>query len=133
MKKTTTNVYPKISEEDAIKMILDEFPELSKEMNNEQGNFYYQIGSILGNFTQDAIDNGDKVKFKRICELFRKIFMNASSSVKNALYVSYLEDLNFQDGKKDRQWALAEMPKIMLEAYNEIMNYLENLFQKKIK
>ncbi|MCB0744845.1 MAG: hypothetical protein KDC67_13135, partial [Ignavibacteriae bacterium] len=67
----------------------------------------------------------------QICELVRVVFLNSSGDIKNALYVSFLEHLNFQDTKKkSRSWAYEIMPKIMQEAHSDIIKYNNELHDK---
>jgi len=52
---------------------------------------------------------------------------DGDEDVKNALYVSYLEHLEFQDGKRARAWAKAAMPPALHEAWQSVTDYNEAL------
>lgn len=112
-----------ISKGNAIKLITDKFPVLSQEIKNEQGNIYMQVAALT-RYTQKTIDNRDEIMFLQICELFQQLFSIASPPIKNALYVSFLEQLNFQDSNRaNRQWAYQKMPGMMKDAYHAISSY----------
>lgn len=60
---------------------------------------------LFRRFTQDAIDRGDRDLVIRCFQLADWVFANADHVVKNAVSVSYLEDLEFHGS--GREWANA--------------------------
>ena len=91
-----------------------EFPELSSILDEDAGLFYLQVGS-LARCTQAAIDDGHREEVKRQFEFVRKADLAGDREVQNALGVSYLEHLNFQDGKRHRSWAWDLLPEPLKE------------------
>ena len=86
-----------------------EFPELSSAFDDDAELFYLQVAS-LRRHTQAAIDAGDRAGVKKHFEFIRRAELNGDWGVHNALGVSYLEHLNFQDGKRHRSWAWDLIP-----------------------
>ena len=115
-----------ISGEEAVAKIEAQFPELAEDLHDEDGLLHLQV-AVFSRLAQKAIDDGDKPKFARVCELFRILFLNGSPELINALNVSFLEHLNVTDGKKKRAWAYAAMPQLMKKAFDEITEYNRRL------
>jgi hypothetical protein len=82
------------------------FPELAPELDDEtwRGLLHIETG-CFARYTQDAIDRQDQQEVARCTEFALVAWSQGSSEVQNALGVSFLEHLNFADGKKPRQWA----------------------------
>jgi hypothetical protein len=74
------------------------FPEMSSAFDDDAGLFHLQVGS-LASHAQAAIDAGDRGEVERQFEFVRNASLAGDPEVQNALGVSYLEHLNFQDGK----------------------------------
>ena len=89
-----------------------------------------QIGS-LSRMTQYLIDNQDKDNLKKAYDLALDLITNGNDKVINALNVSYLEHLNFKNGKVNREWALTFMNPRLRKHHKEMMDYLYNLFKNK--
>ncbi len=117
---------------EAVQRIEREFPTLSSELHDEiwDGLLHLQI-SVFSRFAQAAIDAGDRLLFKRICGLFLELFKNGSAELVNALNVSFLEHLNFDDGKELRHWAYDSMPEGMRVAYEEMEDYNRQLHKNR--
>ena len=109
---------------EAIRRIENEFPQIAGELHDEinEGLLHLQI-SEFSHLAQSFIDSEDKPNFERVCKLFLELFYNGESDLINALNVSFLEHLNFKDGKKQRSWAYNEMPKKMRMAFDEMEEY----------
>jgi len=86
-----------------------EFPELSAELDDDAGLFYLQVGALVRP-TQNAIDYGNRARLEKYFEFVRKADLAGDSEVRNAIGVSYLEHLNFHDGKRRRAWAWDLLP-----------------------
>ena len=113
---------------DAIRRIEDEFPQIAEELHDEinEGLLHLQI-SEFSHLAQSFIDSEDKQNFERVCKLFLELFNNGESNLINALNVSFLEHLNFEDEKKQRSWAYNEMPIKMRVAFDEMEEYNKQL------
>ena len=76
------------------------------------------------------IDGGNAKELERCFALATQVFMNAEPDVKNAIYVSYLENLNFYDGRKQRAWAIEIMPPALRKGWTEIIEYMAELSRR---
>ena len=113
-----------ISGSEAIRRIETEFPELTISLHDEivEGLLHLQIAEF-SRLAQKTIDEGDRTRFKTICEIFRVLFLNGAPELVNALNVSFLEHLNFSDGKSKRAWAYQAMPELMRKAFDDMAEY----------
>ncbi len=120
-----------IKSKEAIEKIEKEFPELSDELHDEinDGLLHLQI-SEFSHLTQKAIDNGNEIIFKKVCSMFCELFTAGEPELVNALNVSFLEHLNFKNGKKNRNWAYKAMPQLMRIAFDEMEKYNEKLHSR---
>jgi hypothetical protein len=98
-----------VTPDEFIGEVRTEFQDLSAEIDDDAGLFYLRVGS-LARHTQAAIEDGDRAEVQRQFEFVRRADLAGDSEVQNALGVSYLEHLNFQDGKRHRAWAWDLLP-----------------------
>jgi hypothetical protein len=121
-----------ISHEHFIEQLLTEFPELQTEVLNEtRAGLLHLETACFARHTQAAIDNHNVEVLQRCFCFAMRIFQDADADVKNAMYVSYLEHLNLENGKTQRAWALKMMPPLLKEGWIEIHKYLDDLFSKR--
>lgn len=115
-----------------VEAIKEAFPSLRSELEDETwaGLLHLEVGCFAA-FTQQCIDAEDRDGVRRCFDLADSVFANCDASVKNAMYVSYLEHLDFSDGKKKRAWAFEGLPPRLKEGYLKIHRYLEELSRKK--
>ena len=66
-------------------------------------------------YTQSAIDSADRVRVASCFEFARTAWLHGDGEVQNALGVSYIEHLNFVDGKAFRSWAFDQLPEVLRE------------------
>lgn len=120
-----------ISHQQFVDELFAEFPTLQKFVRDAMGNGLLHVETgCFASYTQAAIDEGNKGELARCFAFATRVFQNANPDVKNALYVSYLEQLNFKDGNSRRAWALDVMPPALKAGWIEINLYLDELFQK---
>ncbi len=83
-----------------------EFPDIAEELDDEtcQDLLYVQTG-VFARYTQTAIDHGDRGLTARCFLAADRAAAGGDDAVRNAIGVSFLEHLNFQDGKVRREWA----------------------------
>ncbi len=111
-----------ISGKEALNDILILFPQLAEEIEEDQGLLHLQIGTF-SHLVQSFIDSGNSSEFSKACSLCIKLFSSADPDLENALNVSFLEHLNFVDGKYNRSWAYEAMPQVMRQAWDEMEEY----------
>ena len=117
-----------ITKNEAIHRIETEFTQISEEIHDEinEGLLHLQIAEY-SHLAQHFIDSENKTDFSRACSLFLELFSNGEPELINALNVSFLEHLNFKDGKKFRSWAYKAMPSKMRLAFDEMEEYNNEL------
>jgi len=105
------------------------FPEIQAAINREGGLLYLEM-SAFTRFVQSRIDAGDKDALGRVLQLADHYLRYGNKKLVNAMTVSFLEHLNFEDGKVLRQWAWDFMTPALRARYHEIMKYTERLLEK---
>ena len=118
------------SSQTSITHIEKRFPELSEQLQDELWDdlLHSQI-SVFSCLAQKAIDDGNSQYWQKISQTFLELWRNCTPEVKNALNVSFLENLNFNDGKKPRLWAYHAMPLEMRKAWDEMEAYNQKLYE----
>ena len=103
---------------DAIQLIEDRFPDLADELHDEiDDDLLHLQMAVFSRFAQTVIDFGDKATWQQVTAAFMDLWQDCDADVRNALNVSFLEHINFQDGKRSREWAFSAMPKAMQQAW----------------
>lgn len=108
----------------SIDYIESRFPAIAEDLRDEviSGLLHPQMGEF-SRLAQSAIDSGDADLWQEVTETFIHIWQNCTPDVINALNVSFLEHLQFNDGKRDRSWAYKAMPQLMRKAWDEMYEY----------
>ena len=108
----------------AIKRLEEAFPEIAEEIHEEtiEGLLHCQIAEF-SRFAQRQIDSQNRDSFGAICRVFIELFGNADPTLENALNVSFLEHLDFTDGKHSRSWGYMFMPFTMRKAFDDMEAY----------
>ncbi len=108
----------------AIRFIESRFPDLADDLHDKiaDGLLHIQIGAF-SKLAHYAIDSGDEVSWDQITDTFMRLWENCTPDVENALNVSFLEQLNFDNAKITRSWAYDKMPDVMRKAFDEMEAY----------
>ncbi len=87
-------VKPRISQEEFIKYLIEQFPMLKSELQDEdyQELIYLQI-ACLTRYANNCLSVGRLDELKRIFDFFQQTVDKVDSETENALYVSFLEHL----------------------------------------
>ena len=106
--------------------LIEAFPELREEVEDEvfSGLLHLEM-ACFARHTQAAIDAMDDERLGKCYEFADRFFRAADDELKNAFYVSYLENLSF--GRPGGETAKSLMPPTLREGWHEIMRYLEEL------
>ena len=94
---------PRYSHEDFRRTVLDEFPELADELDDDSSSPHLDMG-MFATFTQRAKGEGDWATYERCTGLVHRFFVNADKELKNAFYVAYLEHLDFTGARGPKAW-----------------------------
>src|SRR5262249_27867773 len=101
------------------------FRELADDLADETwaGLLHLEVG-CFARYTQEQIEAANMHKLRECYECARRFFVEGSEAVRNAMYVSFLENLNFEDDKHKRAWAKAELPSELKRAHRELTEYM---------
>lgn len=118
---------------DAILEVKKAFPELRSELNkHDRPDLFHNAFGIFATFTQQLINGGNREQVSVAFDLANRFLLQGNPKLKNAIYVSFLEHLNFGNSDKNsRSWAKQLMPPALQQGYQDINNYLDGLFSKK--
>jgi len=117
---------PKRHRSEFLKELKALFPQLTHELNQEYGLLHLEVHTFT-RFVQSLIDAGEKEELVKAFQLVEKYMREGNAALANALGVSFLEHLNFTDGKVPRQWAEALLPPYLKAQYDDLMAYNERL------
>jgi hypothetical protein len=106
------------------------FPQLRSDLNQEHGLLHLEI-DVFTRFVQTLIDSGDKDALVTALQIADKFLRHGNGNTVNALTVSFLEHLNFEDGTIPRRWAWECMTPVLKEQYKAIMEYNDELTREK--
>ena len=111
----------------SIEYIESRFPAISDDLHDEviDGLLHPQMGEF-SRMAQDAIDRHDGDLWREVTNVFMALLRNCTPEVTNALNVSFLEHLQFNDGKRARSWAYKAMPQPMARHGMTCMNTTAN-------
>lgn len=109
-----------IDEAKFLALALAEFPSLADEFAENKGLFHVQMGTF-SRLARVAIERGDFATLKRCHNLADETMRNASPSVENAIFVSFLENLDFESSSHGAEAERLLSPKLteMLAELNE--------------
>ena len=109
-----------IDEAKFLALALAEFPNLADEFAENEGLFHVQMG-VFSRIARTAIERGDFATLKHCYNLADETMKNALPSVENAIFVSFLENLNFESSPHGAEAERLLSPKLteMLAELNE--------------
>jgi hypothetical protein len=115
-----------LGREEFIRALESDFPDVAADIDPDvEGGLLHLEMAALARSAQAAIDSGNKADVRRHFAFADDLFRRAGPELKNALYVSYLEHLNFRG---HRAYAEALLPPALHSGWVEINEYLEALF-----
>ncbi len=85
----------RVNEAKFLELALAEFPSLGAEFTEEEGLIHLQMAAF-SHFAQAAIERNDIATLKRCYSLLEEVVKNSTFEVENAIYVSFLENLDFE-------------------------------------
>lgn len=112
----------KIGRDRFIEMLTARFPEVAAGIDDCSRGLLHCEMATLKRATQSAIDNNDTEMVRRHFHFADEVFANAAPEVENAINVSYLENLRFNDSAKGL------LTPRLRTALAELEEYLEKLF-----
>jgi hypothetical protein len=111
-----------LSFSDFRRAVLDEFPALHEAFAGDDELPYLQVGAFAL-FTQRAKGQADWDCYRRCVRLADRLLARAAPDLENALYVAYLEHLDFEGPRGSTAWRL--LTPALQAAWQRIRNYNE--------
>jgi len=102
-----------------LKEVKEAFPEIRERINSEYGLLHCEMHDFTDH-VQGLIDSGDKEEVIKAFKIAERHFLNGNCDLVNAVAVSFLEHLDFADGKYRRKWAYDLLPKSMRKTYHDL-------------
>ena len=109
-------------------LVVSRFPTLRDDFEDWPNLVHLQVGEFLA-FTQSAIAAGNLDVVAECFEIATAALTQGDKSLQNAIYVSYLEDLDLRSGAGQR--AAQFMPPELKKGRNAILDYDEQLLGRK--
>jgi hypothetical protein len=119
----------KLHRSDFIKEVKVVFPEIRKDINQSDGLLHPEM-SVFADLAQSFIDNEDKENLLKCFQIADKYLKEGTKKLVNAIAVSFLEHLNFDDGRASRSWAFDIMTPALKQEHKAVMEYLYKLFKR---
>jgi hypothetical protein len=109
-------------------LVVGKFPSLQEDFEEWRDLIHLQVRELLS-FTQSAIEAGALNVVPQCFEIATLALTEGEESLRNAIYVSYLEHMDFRsdEGKRAEQLLPAELKL----ARNDILDYDERLLGRK--
>lgn len=108
------------------KLLLSEFPELQGEVKEWRGLDHLKMMEFVI-FTKRACKKADWETVRKCLRLAAKLLRDGDSKIKNAVYVSYLENLPRKGKVHDRLRSM--MTKDLRKGWDAILEYLFKLLR----
>ena len=103
------------------------FPELRRDIEEGPDLIHVQARA-LARMTQAAIGRQNASAFTRCTGFMERAFRDGDKDVRDAVYVSYLEELRFDEASGAA--AFACLPAGLLQGWHEVMDHLRELDRK---
>jgi hypothetical protein len=115
----------RLNKEKFVQLALAEFPQLRKEFAEADGLLHLQMAA-LSRFAQATIDRNDLDVLVRCYRFLAEVMKSATSDVENAIYVSFLENLDFESSPYGAE-AGRLLPPVLQKALAELNEHWENV------
>ena len=112
-----------------VALLSEQFPAVVASIDDcSQGLLHLEMAT-LARATQAAIDSADRDTVRQHFVFIDAVFREATSDVKNAVYVSYLENLRFVGRKAGPTRARSLLTPRLQQAHSDLEQYLGRLFR----
>lgn len=109
-------------------LVLSEFPSLEEDFEEWQDLIHLQVSEFT-RFTQKAVESRSLTVVSKCFQIATAALLEGDHDLRNAIYVSYLEHLDFRsDAGKD---AVQLMPQELKQGRDDILDYDKQLLGRK--
>jgi hypothetical protein len=117
----------RVNEARFLELALVEFPSLGAEFAEDEGLVHLQMAA-LSRLTQESIGRNDFATISRCYSLLEEIVKSATFEVENAIYVSFLENLDFEIPSSGAE-ARRLLPPLLSNMLVELEEHLQQIGQ----
>ena len=109
-------------------LALNAFPELRDDFDEDWDLPHLQMAAF-SRVAQKAKDAGDWETYARCVGIADRLFSKADTELRNMLYVSFLEHLEFQGPRGKKAWDI--LPLRLRDAWEELEQHWEQIMRPK--
>jgi len=120
-----------IDRERFITLLAERFPDVFANIDDCSRGLLHCEMATLARATQAAIDNQDRDTVRKHFQFADEVFRDATPEVKNAVNVSFLENLRFEGRKAKPTNARELLTPTLRQAIAEVDAYWDGLFRDK--
>jgi hypothetical protein len=102
----------KIDRSEFLRRLKSYFPNLRSDLNQQQGLLHFEV-SEFRKYTNNLVREGNKDKVKSCFKIAEQGYLHGNAKMKNAIDVSYVEDLEFYG----KAWAWQLLPNVLKDLY----------------
>ena len=92
-----------------LRIVKKQFPDLREPINKEQGLLHFEV-DVLRRYSQRAIFEGDRQALANCFKIAEQAYLEGNRSLKNAIDISFVEDLDFVTPHIRYDWAWDMLP-----------------------
>jgi hypothetical protein len=107
---------PKRDRSQLLREIKAAFPEITSQLNAEQGLLHFEV-DVFRRFAQRAIFDGERDTAVQCFSLAATYLTEGNSAMRDAIDVSFIEPMEFGSPPNVRRWAWEAMPEVLRSAY----------------
>ncbi len=116
-----------IDREAFLQALTARFPEIAASINDIESGLLHPEMGVVSHATRSAIAAHNWEVVKAQFEFIGEIFVSANDAVRNAVYVSYLENVLLGETSFDFKKARAMLPPVLSQAMAELESHFERL------
>ena len=117
----------KIDREAFLQALTERFPEIAASISDIESGLLHPEMGVISHATRSAIAAHKWEAVKEQFEFIGEIFVGANDAVRNAVYVSYLENVFLGETSSDFKMARAMLPPVLNHAMSELEAHFERL------
>ena len=114
-----------------VQLVLAEFPQLHEEFAEAEGLLHLEMATF-SRFAQKAIEHNELDTLTRCYALIAGIMETAPSEVENAIYVSFLEHLDFESSPAGAE-ARRLLPPVLKKALDDVNEHWGRIGQRQVE
>jgi hypothetical protein len=114
-----------------VRLALAEFPQLTEEFAENDGLLHLQMAA-LSRFAQTSIECNDLETLQHCYSFIAEVMKTAAFDGKNAVYVSFLENLEFASSPYDES-ARRLLPPSLEKMLSELEDHFQKLYEWQVE